>query len=314
MGENYINYMRPNTERRIFMKKTLIFAVVAAMLLSLCACGGNGDAETSAKATDAATVAGTEAAGTTAGTAGADDETGAANPDVTLAEGETSEDTVGEDEDDDEPSGNYEYDSESLWPVYIMENGELVPTDVTPDNMNASAQTINPGDSYATKFTVNEGWIYSALCRCPSWGDSIGTLQVDIFEWVEVEKTEDMTDRKWLKACYEETLASTPIYSKVEEDFADNAELGFTGENDDDKTLSAGKTYLFVLSNPLDVNPEGGQCGVYCTPSNLTRDPLVEGNNKYVSDVVSFKNGNQTNYIYMLLALEMTFNEGTLGE
>ena len=57
------------------MKKTLFIGLVAALLISMCACGNGETAETTAAGTEAATVAGTEAAAEETTVAAAAEET-----------------------------------------------------------------------------------------------------------------------------------------------------------------------------------------------------------------------------------------------
>ena len=289
------------------MKKLITLTVVAAMLLAMSACGGDGNAETTAKGTDAATVAGTEA--TTDAETKADGTSASTSAETELETSESSEDTtVGEDET--EPSYDYPrapedasigFEQEKLF-YGVDPNTGVELEDVL---MHKDAK-LSPGGQRGIKFTVAENaWVSIISLACPNYIDEAGSLLFEVYRWVEVDRTDDMDEKAYLKACYEATVGRGEcVISQLYENFTEEI-LQIMYEDDLNMSIGNG-TYLFVVSNPDEED-----LGVGIWNDGFDTDlPFHENNNTYVSDIVHFSgNGNVKTRGYMRMVLELTFIE-----
>lgn len=282
------------------MKKVIALALTAALLaFSLSACGGNPDAETSGNETQSVT----EAPAAT--------DTEVALPDAYTEEATDSADTTVTEEittaeETDDPMYNYprapedariDYADESLYCVLDPATGEEIVYG------NPDATKLKPGKSRGVKFTVEEdAWVSFITVHCHSMMDNTGTLLFEIYKWTEVEKTDDMDEKEWLAACYDNTVGSTsPLITRVYTDYVDNSILDVTLEDELDMTMADG-TYLFVVSNPDDKD-----LGVGVYTKHLRVSSFHPGNNFFLSDVVQFANGNVLTQGFMWADVGITY-------
>lgn len=269
------------------MKKLITMTIVAAMLLAMSACGGDNGAETTAAGTVAATEAGTSAATEETDKKPSKKPSGgsATVADETNASTEADETTAGEDEDIVIDYPRAPEDAEIGYSVEWLHYGvdPVTGEERAPEEKDSK---LNPGSQRGVKFTVAENaWITILSIRTPSYGDdNTGNLLFDIYRWVEVERTADMDDKAYYKACYQATVGSgEKVESVLFENIADGQTCTIMYEDDLNMTIGNG-TFLLVVSNP---DEEDLSVGVYI--DNFATDlPFHENNNTFISDIVHF--------------------------
>ena len=286
------------------MKKLITMTIVAAMLFAMSACGSDNSAETTAAGTSASTEA-----GTTAGTEKADEATKAADADTKAEADETTvaeETTAGEEEDIVIDYPRAPEDAEIGYSIEWLHYGVDPVTGEERAPIEKDSK-LNPGSQRGVKFTVAENaWITMLSIHTPSYGDNTGNLLFDIYRWVEVERTDDMDDKAYYKACYQATVGSgEKVESVLFENFADGQECTIMYEDELNMTLGNG-TFLLVVSNP---DEEDLSVGVYV--DNFATDlPFHENNNTFISDIVHFTGeGIVKTRGLMAVNLDMTYME-----
>lgn len=273
------------------MKKFLVLSFVAVLFLSLAACGGDNTDETTGAGTEAVTVASTDVEEIT-NAPGDEEVTTVAAGDVTAADagtGDVEEGTVAGDDEVD-------YYSEDLY-IGI-----------------GTATQLQPGQSWATKFTLTDGCSLAGIgIECPSWGSQDspnGSLRLAVYRWVDADTAAGTSEKNVLKASYAATVATTPLGEELFEEYSDNATLMLYF---DELGLDNGGTYLFVLTNPDEEDYHVG-----CKISDFNARDYY-GETKYelpldydgyepvytTNEVVAFKNGAPAGAGYMCCYVEV---------
>lgn len=126
-----------------------------------------------------------------------------------------------------------------------------------------TAISLTTGNTAAQKFTSTDPF-YAIAVACPNWGSAGSSLTLSLYRW---------------KSNYASTVASSPLYTTVYNNYQDNQNLQAAGEN----KFPAG-TYLWALTDP------SGTAGVWKRGGN------IEG-------ISNFKDGAPTDGCYQSFIL-----------